>query len=79
MVIKGILIVLTSLAVLVWLLRRIAIRRAGGETTNRASADQTEQAGQGSNLPKKREEGASEIDDSMAAEIVTTWNLLNPP
>lgn len=78
MVIKGILIVLTSLAVLAWLLRRIAIRRSGGETTPLASADQTGHAGQGSNPPQKTRKDADEIN-LKAVEIIATWNLLNPP
>jgi hypothetical protein len=45
MKIKGILIVLTSLASLAWLLTRITIGRSGGETITWASVDQGVPAG----------------------------------
>jgi hypothetical protein len=71
-------VILLSLVVIFWLYRRNHSQRRPLETPGRAGQDGKINTNQ--EIPAGDDEpAADELDESQAAEIVTTWNILNPP
>lgn len=66
MFIKSIVLIIVAIGITFWLLRRWHVQHLS------ISEPDTEVKG---------DQGVSqdELDDSQAAEVVATWNLLNPP
>ena len=65
MIIRFLIMVITFLWVIFWLTRRKAVRTP-------------DKAKQVTDLSRDWEE-SKVIEDAQAAEVVATWNLLNPP
>jgi hypothetical protein len=66
MFIKSFLAVIAALGIMLWLIRRRYVRHPTTLAENsEAKGDQSE--------------NKDELDDARAAEVVATWNLLNPP
>jgi hypothetical protein len=79
MEIKVIIIALAMLGAVSLIIRRMDIHRPGSESTLEAKIDKTASANQEANLTSDEVESREELDDSQAAEVAATWNLLNPP
>jgi hypothetical protein len=66
MFIKAIAVLIAALGVMVWLIRRRYVHHP-----TMLAEDSAAKGDQGENK--------DELDDTQAAEVVATWNLLNPP
>lgn len=66
MFIKSFFAVIAALAIMLWLIRKRYVHHPTKFAENsEAKGDQSE--------------NKDELDDTRAAEVVATWNLLNPP